>query len=314
MAPKPRNFSKVARKGFWTIISLSGSRLWKSVLAKYLIDEGLPRSVTICYFFFKNEDQNTTRQALCALLHQLFSQKPSLIRHAMEKYKNNGRDLINSTKSLPNIMGKAVKDPCAGPIIVILDVLEECSDFEYLIRDIEDQLRGDHSGRRKLKYLLTSRPYEQIVRKFTGLRKSYPYIHIPGEKESESISREVNYFIRYRIEQLAQIMQLPESVKSRLATRMLAIPNRIYLWAYLVFDYLATEPFKKTPQGINTAIESLPKDIYRLYERMLEKSKKDPLVRKAFCIILAARRPLTLSEMNIALNVDSTFKSIHELD
>ncbi|KAK7413536.1 hypothetical protein QQX98_007614 [Neonectria punicea] len=55
----------------------------KSVLAKYLIDRGLPRSTTICYFFFKDQDQNTVRQALCALLHQLFSQKPSLIEHAL---------------------------------------------------------------------------------------------------------------------------------------------------------------------------------------------------------------------------------------
>ncbi len=42
----------------------------KSVLAKYMVDVALPRTTTICYFF-KDMDQNTTRQALCALLHQL---------------------------------------------------------------------------------------------------------------------------------------------------------------------------------------------------------------------------------------------------
>ena len=36
--------------------------------------EGLPRSATTC-FFSNNQDQNTVRQALCALLHQLFLQK-----------------------------------------------------------------------------------------------------------------------------------------------------------------------------------------------------------------------------------------------
>lgn len=44
----------------------------KSVLAKYLIDHILPQSAesaTICYFFFKDQDQNTVRQALCAILH-----------------------------------------------------------------------------------------------------------------------------------------------------------------------------------------------------------------------------------------------------
>ncbi|KAK9445174.1 uncharacterized protein VB005_00282 [Metarhizium brunneum] len=55
----------------------------KSVLAKYLIEHGLPRSANIYYFFFKDQLQNTVRQALCALLHQLFSLRPSLIEHAM---------------------------------------------------------------------------------------------------------------------------------------------------------------------------------------------------------------------------------------
>ncbi|KAM0227212.1 hypothetical protein ACHAP5_012227 [Fusarium lateritium] len=72
----------------------------KSVLAKYLIDHGLPQSVTIYYFFFKDQDQNTVRQALCALLHQLFSLKPLLIDHAMPQFRKDGQDLINSTESL----------------------------------------------------------------------------------------------------------------------------------------------------------------------------------------------------------------------
>lgn len=74
----------------------------KSVLAKYLIDHELPRlgSETICYFFFKDQDQNTSRQALCALLHQLFSQRPSLIKHAMLQFNRDGKGLLNFTESL----------------------------------------------------------------------------------------------------------------------------------------------------------------------------------------------------------------------
>ena len=83
----------------------------KSVLAKYLIDHVLPRSSAICYFFFKDQDQNSVHQALCALLHQLFSQKPYLIQHAIKQFKKDGSGLINSTKSLWTILGNAVQDP-----------------------------------------------------------------------------------------------------------------------------------------------------------------------------------------------------------
>ncbi|KAJ5553175.1 hypothetical protein N7494_002553 [Penicillium frequentans] len=309
-------FQKWLESDFGLLLVSADPGCGKSVLAKYLIDEGLPRSVTICYFFFKSHDQNTTRQALCALLDQLFSQKPFLIKHAMEEYKNVGQGLINSTKSLWNIMRKAVQDPGAGSITIVLDALDECigSDFEELIRNIEVLLHDSLWGRSKLKCLLTTRPYEQIVRKFTKSRKPYPYVRIPGEEESDSISREISHVIRYRVEQLAQEIGLSDRVKSRLETRLLEIPHRTYLWIYLVFEFLTTEPFKKTPKGINSAIDSLPKDVYRAYERILSKSKKNPLVRKALCVILAASRPLKLSEMNIALNVNTTFKSTHELD
>ncbi|GKU11177.1 unnamed protein product, partial [Fusarium langsethiae] len=89
----------------------------KSVLAKYLIDHKLPRSATICYFFFKDQDQNTVKQALCALLHQLFSLKPLLIKHAMPQFRKDGKGLVNCTKSLWEILRNTTRDSQAGPVI-----------------------------------------------------------------------------------------------------------------------------------------------------------------------------------------------------
>ncbi|KAF2181465.1 purine and uridine phosphorylase [Zopfia rhizophila CBS 207.26] len=288
----------------------------KSVLAKYLIDHGLPRSATICYFFFKDQDQNTVRQALCALLHQLFSQKPSLIQHAMKQFDKDGQGLINSTKSLWTILGNAVQDPQVGPVITVLDALDECaeSEFQDLMRNVENQFRSNQSGHGKLKYLLTSRPYEQIVSKFRGLLDAFPRIRIPGEEESEIISQEVNRVIKYRVERLAREKRLSDQVKGHLANQLLRVTHRTYLWVYLVFDYLKTEDFKKTPKGVESIIETLPKSINQAYERILNKSKEHWMVRKALGIILAAGRPLTLSEMNVAVNIDNTSQSIHNLD
>ncbi|KAM5436543.1 hypothetical protein MferCBS31731_005821 [Microsporum ferrugineum] len=115
----------------------------KSVLAKYLIDDKLPElsSATICYFFFKDQDQNTLNQATCALLHQPFSHKPLLIRHAMPEYSKNGPDLVNITSSLWNVLVAAGRDPEAGPVIFILDALDECrgSDLRNLLQRLKNQ-------------------------------------------------------------------------------------------------------------------------------------------------------------------------------
>jgi ankyrin repeat protein len=288
----------------------------KSVLAKYLIDHALPRSATICYFFFKDQDQNTVRQALCALLHQLFSQKPSLIQHAMGQLSKDGSGLINSTISLWTILGDAVRDPQAGPVIIVLDALDECSEseFEDLMWNVENQLRSSQSGHSKLKYLLTSRPYEQIVSKFRCLLDDFPRIRILGEEESEVISQEVNRVIQYQVERLAKEKGLSQKVKGHLVDRLLKITHRTYLWVYLVSHYLKTTDFIRTPKGVESAFKTLPKNVNQAYEGILNKSKEDLMVRKALAIILAAGRPLTLSEMNVAVNIHSTSQSIHDID
>ena len=288
----------------------------KSVLAKYLADHVLPKSATVCYFFFKDQDQNTVRQALCALLHQLFSQRPALIEHAMKQYDKDGKDLVNSTKSLWTILGDATQDNRAESVIVVLDALDECaeSEFEDLMRNIENQSHNSHLSHSKLRYLLTSRPYEQVVEKFQRLLKSFPRIHIPGEEESETISQEVNRVINYRVERLADEKELANSIKSDLADALLRIEHRTYLWVHLVFNYLKSEGFKETRKGIQSAMNSLPTSVNEAYEKILTKSKDQLTVRKALAIMLAANRPLTLSELNVAMEIDETTRSIQELD
>ncbi|KAF4335972.1 ankyrin repeat-containing protein, partial [Fusarium beomiforme] len=288
----------------------------KSVLAKYLIDDGLPRSTTICYFFFKDQDQNTVRQALCALLHQLFSLKPPLIEHAMPQFRKDGQGLINSTESLWKILRNATKDSQAGPVIMVLDALDECAESEFadLMRNVESQFRSDQLGYGKLKYLLTCRPYDQILSKFRVLLDTFPNIHIPGEEESETISQEVNYVIRHRINQLAREKRFRTEIKNHLEKRLQKATHRTYLWVYFVFDYLQKDDFKKTLKGIDCAVATLPTSVNEAYERILNKTNKDPMVRKVLNIILAASRPLTLSEMNVAVNIYDESQSIDDLD
>ncbi|KAF4213269.1 hypothetical protein CNMCM5878_000164 [Aspergillus fumigatiaffinis] len=285
----------------------------KSVLARYLVDSYLPRSATICYFFFKDKVQEKVRQALCALLHQLFSLKPHLIKHAMPEYSKDGEGLINSTESLWKVLRNATGDPQAGPIIMVFDALDECSESELpdLTRNVESQFRG---GQGKLKYLLTCRPYESVVSRFGSLLPTFPNIRIPGEEESETISHEVNNVITHRVNQLSQKKNLSPEVREKLDEGLRKTPHRTYLWVYLVFNYLEEEDFKKTAKGAESALKIIPRSVNAAYEQILNKSKDRSMVRKVLSIILAASQPLTLSEMNIAVNVEDTSQSINDLD
>jgi hypothetical protein len=288
----------------------------KSVLTKYLIDHVLLESSTVCYFFFKDQVQNTVREALCALLHQLFSQKPCLLVHAMEQYGKDGSGLVNSTSSLWNIVGNALQDDNAGSVTIVLDALDECADFELedLMRNMETQVRKSESCNAKLKVIMTSRTYEHIVSGFHDLFKASPSIHIPGEDELDAIGQEVNCVIRHRVDQFAEKRRLSDEVKTCLQDQLLNMEHRTYLWVYLVFDYLDNYHFKRTARGMAAIFESLPKSVNQAYEQILNKSSDRTKVQKVLAIILAATWPLTLSEMSVAMDVDEKTQSIDDLD
>jgi ankyrin repeat domain-containing protein 50 len=86
----------------------AGPGCGKSVLSRALIDERrLSTTVTtsaICYFFFKDGDERriTSTDALCAMLHQLFTHDRvgSLISHGLAPCRDHGESLRKNFSSL----------------------------------------------------------------------------------------------------------------------------------------------------------------------------------------------------------------------
>ena len=230
----------------------------------------------------------------------------------MPEYFKNGSGIVTLTTTLWNILKDAAQDPAAGPTIFVLDALDECAetDFQDLIWMLMAFFLQEPSKLGRVKFLLTSRPYENVVSKFHRLVDAFPYIRIPGEDKSKAIGQEVNSVIKHRVQQL----QLSADIKGHLERRLIETPHRTYLWVYLVFNYLTTSSFKRTKRGIESIIATLPESVNQAYEKILEKHKDSQMVQKALSIILAASRPLTLTEMNVAINTDISSRSIEDLD
>ncbi|PKS11061.1 hypothetical protein jhhlp_002822 [Lomentospora prolificans] len=289
----------------------------KTVLARYLIEHELPADATICYFFFKAEDQNTVKQALCGLLHQLFSKRPELISYLMEGYNKNGKGLIDTVTVLWSILESATRDPDAGTIIYVIDALDECQDAELrtLTRMIKDHFKVQSSqDQRKLKMILTSRPYEDVTFGIHSLVEYFPFIRIHGEDEWAAIGTEINVVIKNRVREFAKQRGLRDSLREHLQSRLLGVEHRTYLWVYLVFDYLEETGFKKTSKGIDESIATMPQTVNDAYEKILSRSKDKVMVRKALSLVLGSGRPLTLSEMRDAMAVTPEVRTINELD
>lgn len=291
----------------------------KSVLARGLIDTDLPSEFpghTICYFFFKDQVQDTLRQALCALLHQVFCAKPHLIQHALPAYRNNREKLVQVTTELCNIFMNVASDPDLDSTIVVLDALDECKpdelrDMMNLWQEIYSSAKSTH----RIRCLMTGRPYEGVTSCFDRAPGDLRTIRIPGEEYSDDISEEIEQVIRLRVEEL-DAKTWSEPLKKRLESKLIRVENRTYLWVYLVFDHLEKNRPRMTAKGVDEFFEALPESINEAYEKMLSRAKgKDvDLVRKALSMVYAAFEPLKVPALNEALHVCSTHYEAEDLE
>jgi hypothetical protein len=297
----------------------------KSVLSRALIDEKLVSAepVILCYFFFKdNEEQNNAATALCALLHQLLCGHEDLLqKYVAPAFKKCGDALKNDFEELWRTFVSAATDPSTGNVVCILDALDECqvANRNKLINHLEGfYSRSDSTSERgsKLKFLVTSRPYGEIELKFSALIRTVPTIRLAGEDESENISREIGIVMESKLETIAQNLDLDEDAKSSLRARLDQIPNRTYLWLHLILDEVESS-LEQTGKKLRQVVDTLPQTVEEAYEKILGRCDEEK-ARRVLQVVLAAQRPLTLSEIDIALEIQtdliSPSRSLADLD
>ncbi|PSN58669.1 hypothetical protein BS50DRAFT_510002, partial [Corynespora cassiicola Philippines] len=295
----------------------------KSVLSRALIDENLvgTGSTTVCYFFFKdNEEQNSTAIALCAVLHQLFMKNRRLFQeHGVPAVEDFKKGLKGNFEQLWRTFVSAATDPSAGHVVCILDALDECqeADRKKLISHLKsfcDRFLTKPIRESSLKFLVTSRPYNDIEYEFSGLTENVPTIRLAGEDESERISEEIGIVIDAEVKEIAGGCKLNDRLRSALHTRLCEIPNRTYLWLYLTLDEVSSKISKgKTEKRLLTIINTLSSTVEEAYEKILANCDEKE-ARKILQIIVASRRPLTVSEIDIALELESSSSSLEDLD
>ncbi|PTB38413.1 hypothetical protein M441DRAFT_174273, partial [Trichoderma asperellum CBS 433.97] len=288
--------------------SNSSTMLWvsadpgcgKSVLVRHLIDSVVQNTEyrTVCYFFFKDDfpDQKNITSALSCILRQIFIQKPSLLSDKILK------------NELWKILMQVVEDENAGEIICLLDAIDECEDQSgqgrsELLKALCTLYGAETRKSSNLKFLLTSRPYVEIHRSLQPLQiPGLPVIHLSGESEDEieKISREINIYINARVQDIGKRLRLTQSECDLLLQKLMHVPNRTYLWVYLVLDFIENS-INVNDMMIIEATSNIPTTVDEAYERILSKSFNTGQARKALHIIVAAARPLSLREMNFAL-------------
>ena len=297
----------------------------KSVLSKFLLDHfrkvSSNAASNFCYFFFKDEsvERRSPNNALCAMLHQLFSQKVDLIKHAAKQVKANGDKLPGLFESLWEIFAAAVTDPGAGTIICVIDALDECESesrapFVKKIASLYQQSRTQNC----LKLIITSRPDDSIDDTFWSEYPAINSVKLMGENENEAnaIQDEIDHVIAAKINHLKVVRQrhgIYDDAHIAIHRKITTVQNRTYLWVSLIFPELELKT-KRSKRVLLQVLTSIPVTVEETYQKILEQSLDPLTTKKILQIVLAAIRPLTVAEMRIALAINGEHKSINDMD
>ncbi|KAL4894320.1 hypothetical protein BDV59DRAFT_16942 [Aspergillus ambiguus] len=287
----------------------------KSVLTKYLADEYLSSGTrTVCYFFFKDDfpDQKRATNALASILRQLLLAQPHLVQDSLlDKSETSGNQLVESFNELWNILVHVTADENAGEVICMFDALDECleDDRRTLIQAIES-LFLDNRGKRNLKFLMTSRPYDHIRREFFRLEKSLPTIRLSGENEEniEKISSEIDLVIAERVKDIGDRNYLEEDECDFIIEQLTSVRNRTYLWVSLTLGAVARMPGFSSG-NVRRVVHEIPENVDAAYTRILDRSPDHAAARMLLHIVTAAERPLTLEEISLSLAVNAADQS-----
>ncbi|GKZ61127.1 hypothetical protein AnigIFM49718_007833 [Aspergillus niger] len=295
----------------------------KSVLAKSLHETlSKPGGPAVCSFFFKDRggQQNNINIALCHIMYQLFQNRPDWIVHVAEDILNKEPgDIRSNFRLLWGLLQKVLLKAEPNSIVILLDALDECEPGSR--GKLFQHLHGFNIPAMKL--FCTARPLSDIIDDFGPVMNVI--LDLDQDKQcQEFLSRDIQSVGSQRLEKFIQkrkigdesvCFQLREKLRKRIEG------DRTYLFVNLLFDVL-----DKKKLGMTSSVrawikdfENIPESVYDAYTELLNAIDEEDrdAVRAMLAIVLAAQRPLTVEEMEIALKVgmdDEAFESGDEFN
>ncbi|KAF2181454.1 hypothetical protein K469DRAFT_740762 [Zopfia rhizophila CBS 207.26] len=299
----------------------AGAGCGKSVLANFLVDElrsSKSQQIvpsTVCSFFFKddNDYQKSAIFALCALLHQLFVVKRRLIYHAVEEFKVKNAAFTKDFATLWKILTMAATDKKnGGNVICIIDGLDECEPRtqKQLIESFIGfhQNLGTSSGNGPfLKFLVTSRPDSAIENGFHSLET------IRLEDTPTTTCEDIKLVIKARIKSIGERERLSKDLQDNLVRRLFDEAEQTFLWVSLVLKMI-DDSANFNQETLNEILSTRPTTLDEIYEKIFTQCPKTKMARKTLHIIIAAARPLSLDEINVASSIKHGNRSFESVD
>jgi ankyrin repeat protein len=288
----------------------------KSVFAAYLgkwLKTSFPASATdlqICQFFCDGnvDTQRSPVGILQGLAHQLLSQNRSGISHMQQLCEDRGCNILGQPSVLYDIILNSCTNSKAKTIFFIIDALDECDEtlamrqfIEWLVDSTSPQSNSERRpGPVNLKVFLTSRPTPFLGRNLFCI----PVMRIKMEESMRSVRSDICQLIRTGMDSVQSFKALSLVQRNNIEDFLKKNADRTFLWVSIILRLLQ-ESLEGSSVTLDEIIKGLPDELNAIYGRILSRMPKayEKRIKLLLHIVVAARRPLSLDEANIAFNI-----------
>lgn len=279
----------------------------KTTLSAYLVQKVLPKycpkAIVIYYFFdYASTSRQELAPALSSLLYQLFRAK----RELADDHEDAIEGDETSATGLGGILAKVTNHASCPPVICVLDALDECTKEG---RRTLAQLANKLPSTSKLRFLMTTRSFPEIVGQFAGPR----WRHVSAEEAQAKaeIQREIEVALDLKLKMLLQERGFGPKAQAALAEaiREKGRHQTTYLWLKLLFLSLEAPECDYRPSALKTLVNgSLQGGIDTAYATFLQgvvAPEVQGALRIVFHLLVAASRPLRVREVELALRANA---------
>ncbi|RDL30694.1 uncharacterized protein BP5553_10039 [Venustampulla echinocandica] len=277
----------------------------KTMLAIFLAKEleRTANTMLLQYFCDNNDEKRNTAVAIIrGLIFQLLQLQPKLFDYILPSFKIQQASLFTSTsfETLWRIFEAMVRDPVIGTMYCVLDGLDECDEdsLEVLLNKLKGLLstESSESSACHLNLIIVSRDIPDFI---PEILSSFPRIQLDTE-----VNGDIRLFIEAKVDELSAHRQYPEPLRVHVKKVFQKRAQGTFLWVGIVArqlrKYRATE--------VENTLELFPSGLEELYGRMLlqiDENRREIVARILRWVVMAVR-PLTLSELSVALDVTPT--------
>ncbi|KAF8441584.1 hypothetical protein L210DRAFT_2081228 [Boletus edulis BED1] len=274
----------------------------KSVLVSFVIDsfKKARREGDIFAFFycdFQNERSTSSAEVLRSILSQLLRQLRGhsvdlgILLDALTEAKEWGGGTLSNPKELADFVSRAAR-PLTKKPLVIVDALDECKDVQKLIQALI-AIR-DH-----VCLFIASRPLRVIMDELSDL----PFVSM--EDMADELSTDIKLHVTRELDVRRRLRDLDSVFKMEIRTVLCDKAGGMFRWVQCSIDTLDRCVTRKEVRG---ALHDLPTGLDETYERILlaidMETLAGRLAQRALSWLVAALRPLRLSEIMEALSIN----------